>query len=330
MATDTVPSNWTPRPKGFAPWRPHPKTLVLMDQVQAVLNEYRQHLPLTLRQIFYRLVGQYDFPKNEPAYKQLGEHLVRARRSGMIPFGSIRDDGGVGQGGEGYDSFAEWLEGERAAADSYARNLRAGQPVAIELWCEASGMVPQLARVASKFDITTYSAQLGFASITLTRQIAHRALRQDRPTVLLHVGDFDPSGYSIYEAIAADAGLFVEQLRDQGDGEENARIDPVRVALTAEQVSEYDLPTAPPKATDSRSRNWDGDTCQLEAMAPDDISRIVKDTIESYIDRDELDKVKAEQADERERAQRMIGRMLHDADPDTYESTDPADNPYAW
>jgi hypothetical protein len=45
------------RVRGFAPWSPEKATLALLDQVRGVLSEYADHLPLTIRQIFYRLVG---------------------------------------------------------------------------------------------------------------------------------------------------------------------------------------------------------------------------------------------------------------------------------
>ena len=55
--------------------------------------EYEDYLPLTVRQIFYRLVGAYGFEKTERAYERLGNHLVRARRAQIIRFDAIRDDG---------------------------------------------------------------------------------------------------------------------------------------------------------------------------------------------------------------------------------------------
>ena len=50
-----------------------------------ILTEYADYLPLTLRQIFYRLLGADGFPKTEDEDKILGEYLNRARRSGRIP-----------------------------------------------------------------------------------------------------------------------------------------------------------------------------------------------------------------------------------------------------
>jgi hypothetical protein len=55
------------RVRGFAPWSPHGPTLQLLEQVRAVLSEYEHHLPLTIRQIFYRLVGAHNYEKTERA-----------------------------------------------------------------------------------------------------------------------------------------------------------------------------------------------------------------------------------------------------------------------
>src|SRR5262245_8737629 len=72
------------RVRGFAPWAPEKATFALLNQVQGVLNEYVDHLPLTIRQIFYRLVGAHNYEKSERAYQRLIEHLNRARRARII------------------------------------------------------------------------------------------------------------------------------------------------------------------------------------------------------------------------------------------------------
>jgi len=124
------------RPRGYADWAPQAATRALLDDVDDVLDRYRDHLPLTIRQVFYALVG---------------------------------------------------------------------------------------------------------------------VLAQDGLTVLLHVGDLDPSGESIFAAIAQDAAAFVVADRTL----QTTRLEAVRVALTREQVDEFSLPTAPAKASDSRARlDW--------------------------------------------------------------------------
>lgn len=292
------------RPRGYADWNPKPETLLLIDQVNAVLREYSAQLPLTLRQIFYRLVGAHGYEKTERAYSRLGEHMVRARRAQLISFNAIRDDGGTARGGTGFASMDEFMEDIRDSARGYSRDRTAGQPHRVELWCEAEGMVPQMVRVAQKYDVTAYSAG-GFASVTLTRHIAERALSDNKPTVLLHVGDWDPSGESIYDAIVEDAQAFVWQLR-RGRGVPGAEIRPRRVALTREQVEEYGLDTAPPKGSDSRSVNWFDETAQAEAMPPDVLADVVTEALEAEIDMDAYNDVLEEEEQERARIEEWL------------------------
>jgi hypothetical protein len=49
-------------------------------------------------------------------------------------------------------------------------------------------------------------------------------------------------------------------------------------------VEEYNLPTAPPKRSDGRSKYWRGETCQLEALPPDVIGALLEEAIADYID----------------------------------------------
>lgn len=283
------------RPKGYADWNPRAETLAVVHDVQRVLEEYRDHLPLTVRQIFYRLVGQYGYDKTEKAYNRLAEYIVRARRAQMIRFSAIRDDGTVAAGGGGYSSLEQCVRAIKNTAAYYSRDRLAGQPVAIELWCEAAGMVPQLERVAAGFSVPVYSTG-GFSSVTVTYEIAQRALSEDRPTVFLHVGDFDPSGESIFEAMSTDARYFLLGTQRSPDVD----LIPKRVALTAEQVEEHDLPTAPPKPTDTRSVNWYGETCQAEALPPDLLASIVREAIEAEFDQAALDELLEDEERERE------------------------------
>jgi hypothetical protein len=284
------------RPRGYAQWRPQPRTLGLLERVEAVLGEYSAHLPLTVRQIFYRLVAQHGYEKSESAYERLGNVLVRARRAKMVPFESIRDDGVVTQYTRFYEDVADFKDDAARRARAYRRDRQAGQGQYVELWCEAAGMLQQLARVADPYSVPVYSCG-GFASLTATHSIAARALKRDVPTVLLHVGDLDPSGESIFEAMAEDAAAFVREDRSI----ELPEIDAVRVALTRAQVARYGLPTAPAKGSDRRSASWQGETCQLEALDPSLLANVVEAAIAVHIDLDifeeELDSEKADRAE---------------------------------
>src|SRR5262245_43057447 len=115
------------RVRGFAPWSPQKETLHLINQVKDVLREYSPYLPLTLRQIFYRLVGAHGYEKSEQEYERLGEHLNRARRAKMIPMSAIRDDGGTTIKPICYRDISDFLDTVRSAAENYKLDHTDGQ-----------------------------------------------------------------------------------------------------------------------------------------------------------------------------------------------------------
>jgi len=92
----------------MASWRPQARTQVLLDQIATVLSDYADHLPLTGRQVFYRLVATMDYPKTENAYKNLLEVLNRARRAGLVAFDDIRDDGVTVIEPDGFDDMSDF------------------------------------------------------------------------------------------------------------------------------------------------------------------------------------------------------------------------------
>jgi len=283
------------RPRGFAPWSPRQDTLELLARVNAVLGEYQDHLPLTLRQIFYRLVGAHGYEKTERAYERLGEHVVRARRARLIPMESIRDDGGATITPNMWASAQEYLDAVREQAKDLMLDRTEGQRTRLAVFSEAVGMAPQLARIARPFGITVMSSG-GFDSLTEKYAFAAELARHDRPTEVLSFGDQDASGVSMFAAYWEDVEAFTRDLGGEATF--------TRLAVTPEQVREFNLPTAPPKPTDRRAFN--GETCQAEALAPDVLARILRDALEARIDRRALDRVlRRERAVRRELIERL-------------------------
>lgn len=263
------------RPRGYiADYAPMAKTKALLADAEAVLEEYRSYWPLTARQIYYRLIGAHGYPKTESFYKKLCHHLANARRGRQITFDAIRDDGVSTFGLDHFDDEEHFLRHVRELGEGYTRNKMASQKHHVEVWCEAAGMLPQLYNVAERYSIPVYSSG-GFDSLTAKKRLADRICEIGKPAIILHLGDYDPSGQSIFDSVAEDVAAFVEADRPWA----TVSVRFQRVALTAEQVAEYDLPTAPPKATDSRSKTWEGGTCQLEALPPNEIASILRKAI---------------------------------------------------
>jgi hypothetical protein len=274
------------RPKGYAPWRPHKKTTRLIFQVQEVLEEYRNYLPLTARQIFYRLVGVYGYPKTEAKYGALTEVLVRARRAKMIPFEHIRDDGISVVDHAHYADENDFIRHIHEEGKAYKRDKLARQKIDMRVYCEAAGMMPQLERVCEPYSIPIYSCS-GFDSLSGKYELKETCWRaytyRGRRTVVMHLGDYDPSGESIFnDGLVEDIYAFLAEDVSHKEPHEVATFE--RVALTPDQVEKFNLPTEPPKPTDSRTKNWQGEAaCQLEALPPDVLAGLLDATIKTHL-----------------------------------------------
>lgn len=73
-----------------------------------------------------------------------------------------------------------------------------------------------------------------------------------------------------------------------------------KIAITLEQIAEYNLPERPTKTTDRRAKNWQGGSVELDALDPDDLQEIVRETIEQHIPTGWLERIKVSEEAERE------------------------------
>lgn len=304
-----------PRAKGFSAWRPQKRTLTLLEDVEGVLGEYRRYLPMTVRQVFYRLVG-LGYPKTEDFYAKVQEMLNRARRSGRISFASIRDDGVSRRGGESefgyYESPQDYYDAHEELSNFYERSWHAEQPTAVTVLCEAEGMIPMIARTTGAYRIGVASSS-GFDSLTakyeLYRDADYRYSEHDQRTVLLHLGDHDPSGVSLYESMAEDLEAFCD---DRG---QSGLIEVRRVALLPEQITALGLLTKSEdvKPTDDRSRGFIErglePAAQLEAVPPDTLSEIVREAVEDALDMDILDASRERESAEYDEVQEKLDEV---------------------
>jgi hypothetical protein len=329
--------------RGYAEWRASPDALAWVDRTNEVLAAYRSYWPLSVRQIFYRLVAEHSFPKSEKGYGKLTMILSRARRAGLVPWEAIRD-GGLGRTVKAsyFEDATHFERSIREAAAALRLDRQDGQDVALELWCEAGGMVPILQGIARPYSCRVNTGG-GYDSVTAKHRLAERvrSFAQDgRRTVILHVGDFDGSGEDMANVLREDALYMVAaQVLEHVDGPdwiraERASSEPWsleasrwacdffevrRIALTAEQVVERGVETAPPKPSDSRSaafveRNaWVADalgttqiTAQLEALTPPELEELITSAIEAELDLDVYERVLEEE--ERVRAE-MVARL---------------------
>lgn len=263
----------TTRPRGFiSNWQPKSDTQELICNVQDILDEYSDIKPLTLRQVFYMLVSGYGFDKTERAYKRLCETMNRARRAQMIEMDDIRDDGLRKVTPHGWESESAILSTFRSYGSRFRLNRQQGQPVHLMVWCEAGGMLPQLAAYCEDYGVPVLSSG-GFDSVTTKHNFARDACEFDAVEIL-HIGDHDPSGVHMCSSLDEDLSAFVSYY--------GGHIEVTRLAVTPAQIQAMGLPQAPPKRTDNRA--FSGLTTQAEAIPPRRLRDIVQDALSDRID----------------------------------------------
>ena len=229
---------------------------------------YSYSTGVTLRQLFYRLVAVHRLPNTQSAYKGLSSRTAEARRAGTFP--DLIDRG------RQIHRHAHWASPKvalAALARQYRRDRTAGQDESLYIGVEKAGLVMQLESWFGELGIPILALG-GYSSQTYVDEVVEDVEGQDRPAVLLYAGDFDPSGEDIDRDFTARTGCFDKVIR---------------VALNVTQVTEYNLPPAMGKRTDSRAgrfidRHGTLVQVELDALPPDVLEALYREAIEDFWD----------------------------------------------
>ncbi|MEU5437245.1 hypothetical protein AB0G73_28235 [Streptomyces sp. NPDC020719] len=288
------------RPRGYQPgWRPRLGTLDLLGAIDSVLARYEQQLPLTIRQVWYVLLSDGVLVKAERTYKRLVDVVGMGRRSGRIAWDAIRDDSEVAVAPPVFDDPQDFLERVVTAARGFRLDRQSGQAERIEIVCETAGMVPQIVAVADPWGIPVYSGS-GFNSLPGKRGVARRAAAGQHGAVrVLVVSDWDPSGIHLFTALAEDVAAFAAVDAP------GITVTFERIAVTEQQITDLNLPTAPVKQSDHRSFPGTS-TTQAEALPPDTLARILNHAITRRRDTDRYRQVLQQ---EHEHRQTLLARL---------------------
>ncbi len=213
--------------------------------VRTIIGEY-EGMRLTLRQIYYRLVARAFFPNTLSSYKWLSTVLVDARKNGAIAYTSIEDRTRAMHDGRGPDRGA--AEHFRLFWD-YVENMDArytmpkwwGQPAFVQVWLEKQALSALFEQITDAEGVDLAVCR-GYPSLTYLWEASELLNALDGKRIeILYFGDFDPSGADIERYVT-------ETLRSEFGIDANVR----RIAITREQIDEYEIPPAPAKTTDAR------------------------------------------------------------------------------
>jgi hypothetical protein len=262
----------------------------LVNAINKVLDDLADFRPLSARQVHYALLNDPPlrhagksgsrYRNDRASYKALVELLTRARLVGLVPMDAIADDTRPVTTWRVYRDVQDYLSDElEGFLRGYWRDLLVSQPNHIELVVEKNTIAPIIMPVAEKYCMPTTVCR-GYCSLPPRRDMARRYLRSGKENfVLLVVSDFDPDGEEIAHSLA-------RSLRDDFGVR---RIEPIKVALTAGQVGQFELASdAEAKRTSANYRKfvqrYGRDVFELEALRPRQLQAVVQRTIDFVLD----------------------------------------------
>jgi len=268
--------------------------------VNEILSQYS--MPLTLRQIFYRLVANYNYPNKNSTYAQLSKQLVKAREKGDIDEDRIEDRSREFLGEDnGFNSLEEFLKYQITAfLDSpkyYSRNMWTEQPEFVIVWVEKDALSRVIFNIAEKYNVITAPSR-GYSSYTYIKKAIER-FPNDKEVTILHFADHDPSGLDM-----------TRDVNERFNSYSSREIKIERIALSYDQVQRYNLTLNPTKRADPRAEDYIskfGDRCwELDAIEPNELQRMVEESIVRHID----EKIWNDTVEKREQERQEIEKIF--------------------
>jgi hypothetical protein len=254
-------------------------------RADALIEIVEEFTPCTVRQVFYQATVRGVIEKTEAGYGKVQRLLADLRRDGEIDYSDITDNTRWIRKPRTWSSMKSAVE--RTAA-TYRKALWENTDEYVEIWLEKDALSGVLWPVTQTYDVPLMVSR-GYASLSFLHSAAEDMEDQDRPCHIYHLGDWDPSGQ--------DAARHIEEtLRDLAP---NAEIYFERIAVTPDQIAEWDLPGRPTKRTDTRAKNWRGESVELDAIDPNQLRALVEEVLELHLPEKQLSVLKAAEASER-------------------------------
>ena len=191
-----------------------------------------------------------------------------------------------------HDSMEDAL---RLTAQTYRRALWQDSDVTVEIWLEKDALAGVLYPITAEYDVPLMVTR-GYPSLTFLQSAAEEYENDDREVYIYYFGDWDPSGKDISRVVE----------RDLNELAPNTEIIFDRVAVTEEQITTMSLPTRPTKKTDTRAKNFQGESVEVDAIPPDDLRFLARLCIEQHLDQEVLAAHQVIEDQERETGRRFV------------------------
>ncbi len=253
--------------------------------------------PQTLRNLYYGQEVLLGY-----TYNNVKDATVTARLRGIIGYDEIVDLTRDAIGPALFSGIEDFIPSVIAF---YRQDFWVTQPTYVEVWCEAQASVPVLESHTWDLGVKLWPCKgdPGLHSTFLTAQRLRPHVDAGRKVEIVYVGDWNPKGEQIPKTLQ-------RNLADRHD----VPIHFARVAITAQQISQYNLASKPVNMNDPQAAAFlqthgdDARHVEVEAMNPRELVGIVRDAMESRVDLEPMGRKLAAQ----KRTRREVARRLAD------------------
>ena len=259
-----------------------PDTWEVIDNANDIIADYTaQGFVLTLRQLYYQFVARDLLPNTMQSYNRLKGIVSNARLAGYMDWEAIEDRTRNVEHNSHWDSPKDGIQ---ALLAQYKIDMWENQETRCEVWIEKEALVGVIEQVCRELDVP-YFACRGYVSQSEQWRAGRRArqrFHQDgQNTVIIHLGDHDPSGVDMTRDNQDRLKLFAGYCK---------RPQVVRIALNMDQVEEHEPPPNPAKMTDSRFEGYVAEhgyeSWELDALEPSIIVGLIREEVDKHRDMD--------------------------------------------
>jgi len=264
---------------------------------QAMVDFCTEHHPLSVRNLHYLMAQNGFTSKDDKGYRFVMEQSGILRENGQIPFPWLKDE--TRQAIQVYtcDSIADGLND---LLRQYRRNVWTNQPCYVELWCEAKASIATLTPLCHQWPGLRLIPVGGFSSKSFLWECAQHLGNIDKPIHIVYAGDFDPSGLGIEADIQTRMERYVSGLS----------FTVHRIAITEQQMVDWDLPVRAPKQNDPRMSMFTADSvAELEAIPPQQLRQMCNDAIRDLMDMDLFAATKSSEAADIKKLTKYVARV---------------------
>lgn len=283
----------------YKKWSPSSGTLVYMDEIQDVIEQYdKLGYKLTLRQLYYQLVTKDIIPNTQAEYTKLGNVLKNARMSGRVDWDIIEDRIREAKKKPDWKDTTSFLD---AVIPQYRLPRHLGQKYHVELWCEKDALSSILLPITREYHINLM-VNRGYSSASAMFESSKRLLeahhKYGQTPVIIYLGDHDPSGLDMDRDIK-------ERLK-----EFQTPVSFARIGLTKNQINKYNPPPNPAKFKDPRAtdyiRKHGRVSWEVDALPPNILDELVRDSIEELLDMSKYEAIKEMEIEAHRRLREVV------------------------